>query len=67
MRFRFALSLALTYPLLAAGPKPVPARELCKTRCDSEYQLCLKRAANGEGRKNCKVFRKTCSKGCPPK
>jgi hypothetical protein len=72
MRLRLSLSLLIIFPLLAApmllaAPKPVSANEVCKNRCETDYQLCMKRSANSEGRKNCKVFRKNCTKACPGK
>ena len=42
-------------------------REVCKSRCDSDYRLCQKRAANSEGRKTCKAMRKSCERGCASK
>ncbi len=60
------LAFALLAAMLgiAAPPTPPPA---CKSRCESDYRLCQKRAANAEGRKTCKAMRKSCDRGCTPK
>ncbi len=60
--FVFALVMALF--AMAAPPLP---HEICKSRCESDFRLCQKRAANAEGRKICKAMRKSCDRGCPPK
>ena len=61
---RVACALALV--MLASGA-PQRARDVCKSRCESDFRLCQKRAANSEGRKICKAMRKACDRGCPPK
>jgi hypothetical protein len=60
MRIYFLVAIvAFTLPLVGASKRQ------CRSACDRDYDLCVKRAANKAGRKTCAVFRKTCKRGCP--
>jgi len=55
------VTIALALPLAGA----TGSRAQCKRSCERDYNLCLKRAANKQGRKTCAAFKKTCSRACP--
>ena len=59
--FLLAATIALALPLTGA----TGSRAQCKRSCDRDYDLCLKRSANKQGRKTCAAFKKTCNRGCP--
>jgi hypothetical protein len=61
--FSLTAVFALALPLLGA----TGTRSQCKQACVRDYELCIKRAANKQGRKTCAVFRKSCNNGCPAK
>jgi hypothetical protein len=52
--------------LLAAAPaaEPMSAKGKCRSRCQVQYQACLKRTTTQKGRAQCKVERKTCKGTC---
>jgi hypothetical protein len=52
--------------LFAAAPaaEPMSSKGTCKSRCQVQYQLCLKRTTTQKGRALCKAERKTCKGSC---
>jgi hypothetical protein len=60
MRFMMAvLILTVSAPAFAADRKGQ-----CKTRCDGNFQYCMKRATNKQAKKICKTDRKNCKGQC---
>ena len=55
-----ALILSVSIP--AAEAKS--AKGQCKSRCDSDYQFCLKRSTTKQARKSCKTDHKKCKNIC---
>ena len=61
MRFVMAgLLVAASLPLVGAPPQ----KRQCKSACDAQYDLCLKRSLTKPARKNCTAARKNCKSGC---
>ena len=54
------LLVAASLPLVGAPNQ----KKQCKSACDVQYNLCLKRSPTKAARKNCLVARRNCSKGC---
>ncbi len=60
MRFLTAvILLAGALPLAEAAPK-----RNCGDRCENDYNSCMARARNHDGRKACKANHKTCKRAC---
>jgi hypothetical protein len=50
--------------LLAAAPAAEPVTTSCKSRCQVQYNFCLKRTTTKKGRAQCKVLRTSCQRTC---
>lgn len=69
MTRRFSAAFALVFfaassAVLAAPRKSPQAHQVCRGRCDQNYQLCRSHATNKQARKGCKVAHKNCKTSC---
>jgi hypothetical protein len=50
--------------LLAAAPAAETKTTSCKSRCQIQYNFCLKRTTTQKGRTQCKAMRTSCQRTC---
>ena len=61
MRYSTALLLLAAFLPLAGAPN---VKVDCKSRCGTDYELCLKRSNSKAARKTCSAARKSCKLNC---
>ena len=62
------LLLLLTLFQCAGTQKPDPEVVACKTKCDSAYNGCIKKAVKNEAKKAaCEAVKNKCNKDCEKK
>lgn len=60
---RYLIAALVLFVAVPAG-EATSTKSTCKSRCQVQYEFCLKRATTDRGKKLCKVERKSCKGTC---
>jgi hypothetical protein len=60
---RYLIAAVVFLAAVPAGEATTPKAQ-CKSRCQVQYEFCLKRSTTDRGKKLCKVERKNCHGTC---
>jgi hypothetical protein len=62
---RYLIAAVVFFAAIPAGEATPPSKAQCKSRCQTQYEFCLKRSLTKRAKASCKLDRNRCHGTCP--